>query len=458
MSLTMTPQQALRAMAGVLTAAFISGLLSSSAAPATAEDTPAMAGVALDAGTGNPNQDRITAQSWWLMGQLLGLEPGTEYSGIYMDKPGYHNTRDGNAPGNYSVLDSADRGGPPDKAAAYDWTFPSAQRGDYTRMAVYGRRLLAAYNSRDPRMDGWREALGQTDTDATPEGLDIRHHTLRTPDATHRWHFHFSESRSEVESWDNKLNLLSVLRGDSPAAAAAVKSAAGAVTTADQAVAAASAAAAGPHGMAFHCSTPESTSPAAQTQGNILFAGPGTPPPAAARVAFYTRGALGGAGIPEGTAGVTVTHRAFFSPGGELGMADIALTQTGARVRVHAPNAEPPTRSAPVRAPGPLLGEAAAAGPLFDGAYHQVTITVAQSGERDLTLTLAVDSAAGTAVMIPAVRLSAATSLLAGLAGYYQDAHGAILAPWTAEYELSDVTIGEFQPQEALPRAGGCVA
>jgi len=161
----------------------------------------------------NPNPARITAAMWWFGEQLLALEPGTLLAGIYANKPGYHNTRAANATTDYSVRDTVDQRGPSDKAAAIDWTFPEAQRGDYRRMAVYGWRLRAAYDARDPRLAGWREALGQVDVDATPEGLDFRYWRTRTPDDTHLWHWHFSECREVVTYYSNKGALLSVLRG-----------------------------------------------------------------------------------------------------------------------------------------------------------------------------------------------------------------------------------------------------
>lgn len=169
----------------------------------------------------NPNPARIAAASWWFMGELVLLDPGTTNGGIWVDKPGYHGTRDENRARNgwddYSVRDAEDRLGPSDKSAGYDWIFPEAQHGDYRRMAARGRYVKAAYLSLDPRLTGWREFLGQTDTDTPPEGLDFRYHRERVPDSTHSWHDHFSEDRGLVESFDNKRAMLSILRGETVA-------------------------------------------------------------------------------------------------------------------------------------------------------------------------------------------------------------------------------------------------
>jgi hypothetical protein len=157
------------------------------------------------------------------MGELVAMEPGTVNSGIYADKPGYHGTRAQNdaragVAQDYSCKATLDRQGPSDKAAGYDWTFKSAQAGDYRQMAKIGDRLEAAFVARDPRLRGWREALGQTDTDKAPEGLDFQGWYRRVPDSTHEWHFHLSELRAFVESYINKQAMLSVLRGETLAA------------------------------------------------------------------------------------------------------------------------------------------------------------------------------------------------------------------------------------------------
>lgn len=164
----------------------------------------------------NPNPARITDQLWDFRTACLALEPGTndQDSGIYADKPGYHNTRAQNDPDNYSVRDAPDKHGPSDKAAAWDWTFLSAQSGDYSRISIYGKRMLTAWNAEDPRCNVLREFLGQTDTDSTPEGLDFRYHTKRTPDDSHRWHIHWSFVRAYVANAGAFACVLSVLKGE----------------------------------------------------------------------------------------------------------------------------------------------------------------------------------------------------------------------------------------------------
>jgi hypothetical protein len=164
----------------------------------------------------NPNPSRITEPVWKFRCDMLALEPGSddEDSGIYANKPGYHNTRAQNSSGDYSVRDAADQKGPSDKAAAWDWTFRSAQNGDYSRISIYGKRFKAAFDARDPRCNVLREFLGQTDTDTTPEGLDFRYHSTRTPDSSHEWHDHFSFVRAYVAVVGALDAVLSVAKGE----------------------------------------------------------------------------------------------------------------------------------------------------------------------------------------------------------------------------------------------------
>lgn len=164
----------------------------------------------------NPNPARITDELWRFRTACLDMEPGTadEDSGIYANKPGYHNTRSQNDPENYSVRDAPDQKGPGDKAAAWDWTFQTAQNGDYSRISIYGKRMLIAFNEEDDRCNVLREFLGQTDMDATPEGLDFRYRTKRTPDDTHKWHIHWSFVRAYVAVPGALDCVLSILKGE----------------------------------------------------------------------------------------------------------------------------------------------------------------------------------------------------------------------------------------------------
>lgn len=163
----------------------------------------------------------ITESSAWLMAELLKLEPGTQNGGIYANKSGYHNTRRAHLasrPADYSIQLLPDKMGPPDKAAAYDWTFPEAQRASYTAIAKYMNRLInSGKDPADPRLNGWRECYGQADTDTYVEGWDFYYGVPVTSDPSHLWHIHLSELRQYTDSYDNKRALLSVLRGESVA-------------------------------------------------------------------------------------------------------------------------------------------------------------------------------------------------------------------------------------------------
>lgn len=164
----------------------------------------------------NPNPSRITDASWWFMEQMVALHAGTRDGGIFAVKPGYHNTRKGNKPSNYSVAEFvADRRGPADKAAGYDWTFTDAQAGRYININIYSQRLMRSGQDRnDPRLNGWREFYGQTDADNQVEGWDFQKYSPTSSDPSHLWHLHLSEMREYVGDYDNKKKMLSVLKGE----------------------------------------------------------------------------------------------------------------------------------------------------------------------------------------------------------------------------------------------------
>lgn len=168
----------------------------------------------------NPAPAVISAEMWRFRTYCLWLEPGSQDvdSGIYANKPGYHNKRSALPSTDYSVRLPPDKEGPSDKAAAFDWTFRTAQGGNYARILFYSDRVEAAFNRRDPRLYGFREVLCQADTDLQAEGFDFYHWTRRTPDDSHLWHMHFSKLRKYINDRRSYDAMLSILSGQSLAA------------------------------------------------------------------------------------------------------------------------------------------------------------------------------------------------------------------------------------------------
>lgn len=168
----------------------------------------------------NPNPTNITDQMWWFWEQLAALQPGTLNGGIYNGNTyGYHNSRDNHRrqgrSNDYSINESIDQQGPGNKAAAVDWTFPDAQRGNFGTIALYSRRLWdSSVDANDPRLDYLREWYGNIDWDREVEGYDNRHWHPASSDDSHLWHIHFSFTRAYLESWDAMHAVLSVLRGE----------------------------------------------------------------------------------------------------------------------------------------------------------------------------------------------------------------------------------------------------
>lgn len=173
----------------------------------------------------NPNPTRVSNELWWFIEQLELLEPETVYAGSWGDfKPGYHtdyatSKKHPEWQPDYSIQlpdDQVGNGHPNEKlGAATDWTFPSAQNGNYANIRKYTDRVKAAWKARDPRLKGWREVLGNSsDGDSGADGYDFVSWTERTPDSSHKWHLHFSCLRKYVNVLEVFQAMLSVLRGE----------------------------------------------------------------------------------------------------------------------------------------------------------------------------------------------------------------------------------------------------
>lgn len=148
---------------------------------------------------------------------FIGLDPDDlEFAGIYADKPGYHNKRSQLPSTDYSVAEfEIDRQGPSTNASAVDITSKSAVGGNYSIINKYSKRLIAAGEAHDPRVAGWREFFGQTDSDKTVEGWDFaKKRSSTSADLSHDWHIHLSEHRGYTTSMVNKEAMISVLKGE----------------------------------------------------------------------------------------------------------------------------------------------------------------------------------------------------------------------------------------------------
>lgn len=167
----------------------------------------------------NPSPAYITDEMWRFWLELLKLEPTSKLGGIYANKPGYHNTRNQLPSTDYSVQYALDRQGPGDKAAALDWTFPSAQAGSYGVISKYASRLLkSGQDLNDERGNFLREFYGQADSDTAVEGWDFQRVVPASSDSSHLWHIHFSFMRAYLKNWKAFDAVLSILKGESVAA------------------------------------------------------------------------------------------------------------------------------------------------------------------------------------------------------------------------------------------------
>lgn len=164
----------------------------------------------------------VTDAMWWFVEQCLALTTtswSAEYGGTYGDKPGFHNSRDRliqqGLTNDYSIRDPLNKQGPGWAGAGFDWTFPSAQRGDWSEIGVYSERIRVAWETGDPRAYILDEVLCQTPEDEQPEGFVFYPtRSFRVPDSTHEWHMHFSFIRKYLEDRAGFEALFSLVRGE----------------------------------------------------------------------------------------------------------------------------------------------------------------------------------------------------------------------------------------------------
>lgn len=173
----------------------------------------------------NPNPARISAPLWWLVCTATDDTPtafAAEQGGTWAQQPGSHSDAawlKANRPNDYSLRGAKQQNGPQQYGRAWDWTFPSAQRGDWSEIGVYSLRVKKAWETNDPRMFGVFEILCQTPEDKQPEGYVFYPDKLfRVPDSSHEWHMHLGILTQYINDQAAMEALWSVLSGESLAA------------------------------------------------------------------------------------------------------------------------------------------------------------------------------------------------------------------------------------------------
>lgn len=160
--------------------------------------------------TANPNPARIADLTWKFWLDFKALCPSAQLSGIYANKPGYHNQRNALPAGDYSRVLSLDLQGPGDKASAIDLTLPLAD------MKKYSARLLnSGKDPNDPRGNYLREFYGNVDGNSYVDGWDFQRVGPASSDSSHLWHIHISFIRKYLNDPAMYRALMSILRGES---------------------------------------------------------------------------------------------------------------------------------------------------------------------------------------------------------------------------------------------------
>jgi hypothetical protein len=140
--------------------------------------------------------------------------PSTAESGVYADKPGYHNSRNelrqDNRWSDYSIQIDLDLLGDGDAGSAIDARMNTADLGKLTR------RMLDASKARDPRLvKVLREWFASLDGDGV-DGWSLYRDRFASSDDSHEWHFHGSGWRKYVNDEIAWLGVAEVMCGLAP--------------------------------------------------------------------------------------------------------------------------------------------------------------------------------------------------------------------------------------------------
>lgn len=136
---------------------------------------------------------------------------GGQGSGIAAQKTGYHDSRNNNPSGNYSVVLPLDKQGPGDGAAALDITLSDA------KMITWTKKLMAGLDAKDPRLKAIKEVIG------TRDGRNVVRYTRNSPtsspvwagsDSSHLWHIHISLFRAYINDWNVLKGIVAFLGGE----------------------------------------------------------------------------------------------------------------------------------------------------------------------------------------------------------------------------------------------------
>ena len=112
--------------------------------------------------------------------------PSAFDSGVYVNKPGYHNCRANLPKTDYSVQDPRDKAGDPNAGRAFDLRMSDVD------MRKVSARIKAAVERRDPRLVGRLREYGGTLDSKNVYAVRVEDNHRIPFDKTHLWHGHWS--------------------------------------------------------------------------------------------------------------------------------------------------------------------------------------------------------------------------------------------------------------------------
>ena len=143
--------------------------------------------------------------------EIAKATPSAQLSGLYTNKPGYHNCRSMLPSSDYSVQRSWDKKGDADAGGALDITLSDADIKKFTQRLIDETKK----SSDNGPLRGVNEFLGTVDGHNVT-GMDVPGQYWVTSDPSHLWHIHISGKRENANDKAAWMDVADVMLGRTP--------------------------------------------------------------------------------------------------------------------------------------------------------------------------------------------------------------------------------------------------